>query len=134
MVNQMPKNKKRGPCKPHGMNLAQAKTAEKQARDDAIRAEAWTLFMVYRDNLLQQCMDAAFMAAADVFHMGTGRCVEFGNTALQYLQEIAQLVNVDFEDDKDLVYAREKIDRRLKQICGENFEPWEVRYGKVGKL
>lgn len=126
----MAKNKNRGPSKPHGMNLVQAKRAEKQARDDAIRAEAWTLFTVYRDSLLQQCMDASFMAAADVFHMGPGRCVEFGNTALKYLQEIAELVNGDFEDDKDLVYAQEKIDRRLKQICGENFEPWEVRYGK----
>ena len=125
------KSKRYHPGKPRGMNLAQAKTAEKQARNDAIRAEAWALFMLYRDDLLQQCMDAAFMAAADVFHMGPGRCVEFGNTALRYLQEIADLVNSDFEDDKDLVYAREKIDRRMEQICGDNFDPWEVRYGNV---
>lgn len=125
----MGKRKKRGPVKPHGMNLAQAKAYEKQVHNETVHAEAYALLQLQSDHLLQQVMDAAFMAANDVFHMGPGRCVEFGNTTLRYMREIAELINSDFDEDPDLVYSREKIDQKLHKICGENFEPWEVRYG-----
>lgn len=29
-----------------------------------------------------------------------------------------------------MVYTKETVDRRLRKICGEKFEPWEVRYQK----
>lgn len=68
------------------------------------------------------------MAANDLFGMGPGRCEAFGQRIIKYRDEIAKLINSDYEDDQELVYAREKIDRRLRQICGNKFEPWEVRY------
>lgn len=36
----------------------------------------------------------------------------------------------DQMDDPEFVYTKARVDRRLKEICGENFEPWEVRYGQ----
>ena len=76
----------------------------------------------------QEVVDSAFMAASDVFQMGPGRCEAFGQKIIEYRDEIAKLINSDYEDDQELVYAKAKIDQRLKQICGDKFEPWEVRY------
>lgn len=74
----------------------------------------------------QMCIDAAFMAAADKFHMGTTRCEAFGQAMVDYLNEI---VNTMHDDTDDAQYAKAKIDERLHQICGDKFQPWEERYG-----
>lgn len=80
------------------------------------------------DMLQQKCVDAAFLAAADVFQMGPGRCERFGQAMMEYIHEIAQSMVQDAKDDPGMEYARETVDRRLRKICGEKFEPWEVRY------
>ena len=80
------------------------------------------------DMLQQMCVDAAFLAAADVFQMGPGRCERFGQAMMEYIHEIAQSMVQDAKDDPGMEYARETVDRRLRKICGEKFEPWEVRY------
>lgn len=90
------------------------------------------LFDKKMDMVMQLTYDSAFLAAADVFHMGPGRCEAFGTALKGYLTEIAAMMNDDQKGDMDYVYAREKVDQRLKQICGENFDPWEVRYGEKG--
>lgn len=77
----------------------------------------------------QMCIDATFMAANDVFQMGPGRCEAFGQAMVSYLHEMAVLMNEDGRVDKDMVYTCAKVDERLKKICGDKFEPWEVRYG-----
>ena len=80
------------------------------------------------DMLQQMCVDAAFLAAADVFQMGPGRCERVGQAMMEYIHEIAQSMVQDAKDDPGMEYARETVDRRLRKICGEKFEPWEVRY------
>ena len=80
------------------------------------------------DMLQQMCVDAAFLAAADVFQMGPGRCERCGQAMMEYIHEIAQSMVQDAKDDPGMEYARETVDRRLRKICGEKFEPWEVRY------
>ena len=80
------------------------------------------------DMLQQMCVDAAFLAAADVFQMGPGRCERFGQAMMEYIHEIAQSMVQDAKDDPGMEYARETVDRRLRKIRGEKFEPWEVRY------
>lgn len=127
----MPKNKKRGFSKPHGMNLAKAKAYEKEVRKQAVSAEGYAIFQNLSGILQQEIIDAAFMAANDMFHMGPGRCEEFGRLIIKYRDEITKLVNSDYEDDKELSFAKGKIDQRLQKICGEKFDPWEVRYGKT---
>ena len=80
------------------------------------------------DMLQQMCVDAAFLAAADVFQMGPGRCERFGQAMMEYIHEIAQSMVQDAKDDPGMEYARETVDRRLRKIWAEKFEPWEVRY------
>lgn len=83
---------------------------------------------------LQMATDAAVIAAAEVFGMGPVRCERFFKKIGECLNEISSVINADSLDDPSFIYAKERIDRRLKEICGEdNFEPWDVRYGK-GKI
>lgn len=86
------------------------------------------LFLEKMGTLQQMCIDSAFLAASDVFRMGPGRCEAFGAAMMGYLHEMARMMLDDAKDDPELAYAREKVDGRLRQICGEKFEPWEVRY------
>lgn len=46
------------------------------------------------------------------------------------VNDIGTMMFEDQQDDKEFVYTKARVDRRLKEICGENFEPWEVRYGQ----
>lgn len=67
--------------------------------------------------------DAAALAANEVFHMGPTRAAEFHAAYAKAYMEIVNAIN----DDSDLAFAR--LDRRLKQIFGDNFQPYNVRYG-----
>ena len=37
----------------------------------------------------------------------------------------------DAKDDKEMVYTKDTIDALLKDALGENFTPWEQRYGRL---
>lgn len=76
----------------------------------------------------QMCLDAAMIAANDVFKMGPTRCPDFAVAFSEALTEIAELTMEDQKDDKNLWYTKAKVDERLKQICGDHFQPWEERY------
>ncbi len=75
---------------------------------------------------IQMAKDAAFLAAAETFHMGPGRVPAFSAAFDQALHDIAAMT---VEDTKDMEYTKTKLDQRLRQICGEHFVPWEERYG-----
>ena len=78
---------------------------------------------------VQYVLDAAIFAASDVFCAGPKKAREFVSAFGEYLEEMSTAIQADARDDKDIVYAREIIDRRLLQIVGEeNFDPWPVRY------
>lgn len=94
----------------------------------AAEARYRAAFLEKVDTLQQMCIDAAFLAAADVFQMGPGRCEAFGRAITGYLHEIVRMVLDDAKDDPELAYTREKVDGRLRKICGEKFESWEARY------
>lgn len=89
------------------------------------------LFRKKIDMAMQIVQDAAFLAAADVFQMGPGRCEAFGAAIRDYVNEIASTMCTDQEGDPEYVYTREKVDQRMRKICGDKFEPWEVRYGET---
>ena len=74
---------------------------------------------------VQMCKDAAMIAANEALGMGEGRCVAFSQAFDNALNEI---VHTCLEDTPDIEYTKEVIDRQLKAICGENFQPWESRY------
>lgn len=79
---------------------------------------------------LQIAQDAAMIAANEVLQMGPGRAKEFALAFTEAVNDIGVMMFEDQQDDKEFVYTKARVDRRLKEICGENFEPWEVRYGQ----
>ena len=42
--------------------------------------------------------------------------------------EYAEMTIQDAKTDKEIWYAKEKLDARLREICGEHFAPWDERY------
>ena len=80
------------------------------------------------DVALQMGLDAAMIAANEVLSLGKGRAGAFGKAYITAMNEMSQLF-VD-DDDPDVEYARDVIDRRIKSIVGEeNFREWDERYG-----
>lgn len=79
---------------------------------------------------LQIAQDAAMIAANEVLQMGPGRAKEFAAEMRDVVNEIADVMLKDQKDDEKFAYTRGVVDRRLKKICGENFVPWEERYGQ----
>lgn len=76
----------------------------------------------------QMCLDAAMIAANEVFNMGPTRCDDFACAFIEALNEIAHMTVQDAKTDKELWYTKDKVDKRLKKICGDKFQPWEKRY------
>lgn len=122
-------SKRNRPSKPNGMNLAQARTHDKAVFDALVNAKAQELYNKKVNHLQQMFVDGAFIAANKVLHMGPGRCEQFGTEMIASINELAALVVNDAKDDENFEYAKAAIDRELKRICGDNFDPWEVRYG-----
>lgn len=79
---------------------------------------------------LQIAQDAAMIAANEVLQMGPGRAPDFASKMREVVNEIADVMLADQKDDEKFAYTRGVVDRRLKKICGENFVPWEGRYGQ----
>lgn len=63
----------------------------------------------------------------EVFNLGPSRVDRFCKTFSDALTELAEMT---VSDTKDMEYTKAKLDDRLKKICGDSFQPWEVRYGK----
>lgn len=80
-----------------------------------------------RQTHTQMCLDAAMIAANDVFNMGESRCMAFAQAFTENLMKIATTA---LEDTGDLEYTKAKVDGRLQQICGKHFSPWAERYGE----
>lgn len=79
---------------------------------------------------LQMAKDAADIAASEMFSLGEGRAEKWTKTFSRVLQEMMQMVYDDGSNDPEIVYAKTKIDARLKEIYGKHFQPWSVRYGE----
>lgn len=79
---------------------------------------------------LQLAQDAAMTAANEVLQLGPGRAEEFALAFTEAVNDIGTMMFEDQQDDKEFVYTKARVDRRLKEICGENFQPWEERYGQ----
>ena len=105
---------------------------KKNALIAQIEAKYEAKFRMRVDMLLQMGQDAAMMAAHDTpsINMGPGRAKEFCLNYIEAMNQMAQLVVDDAKSDKEIVYAKAKIDEKIKSIVGEeNFVPWDGRYG-----
>lgn len=79
---------------------------------------------------LQQSQDAALMAIDDVFDVNEYSAEKFVNAHIHYVNKIAHMAVVEDADDKEMVWTKATVDRRLLQIVGEkNFVPWDERIG-----
>lgn len=79
--------------------------------------------------LMQMGQDAATIAASDTLKLGPGRAEAFCAAYRVTMNEIARMAFEDQQDDAEFIYAKSKVDERLKRICGDKFAPWEERYG-----
>lgn len=79
---------------------------------------------------MQQQEDAALMAIDDVFDVNEYSAEKFRIALIDYVNKIAHMAVVEDADDKEMVWTKATVDRRLLQIVGEkNFVPWEKRMG-----
>ena len=77
---------------------------------------------------LQQCSDAALMAADDTFDVNAYSAEKFNKAHIEYMNKISNMA-VNEDEDPELVWTKATVDRRLLQIVGEdNFVPWDERY------
>lgn len=98
-----------------------------------IEAKYDARFRARMDMLLQMGQDAAIMAAHDTLGMGPGRAGNFLQAYIEAMNEMARMIVDDQQDDKEFIYAKAKIDGKIKAIVGEkNFIPWEERHGVRG--
>ena len=73
----------------------------------------------------QMMIDVAMIALNKEFGFGADRLKRFAQATLGIYEEFADLWNTDTQDTE---YSRAVLDAKLKQIFGEDFDPWEVRY------
>ena len=79
---------------------------------------------------MQMAKDVADIEASEVFGLGEGRALRWTQVYSEILNDMMEMVVRDGKDDPEFIYAKTKIDERLKQINGKHFQPWEVRYGE----
>lgn len=116
----MSKKKHNKAVKRHGQNYADV-LKEKQQNQSTMYAEIRS----------QIDFDAACIAANEVFHMGPGRAKAFAKAMMEAAHEIGNMFIEDSKGDVTLEYSKTKLDERLLKIVGkENFEPYEIRYGR----
>lgn len=78
---------------------------------------------------IQQCVDMMMIAANEEYGLGPERLNRLEKTFYSVFKEYAEMTIEDAKDDKAIEYTKSKLDRKLEQICGEYFKPWEERYG-----
>jgi hypothetical protein len=75
----------------------------------------------------QVIMDCMAIALNDVCGFGAKRIKEDMDAVAENYCEYADMINADTADQE---YSWATLDRKLQQICGEYFVPWEERYGQ----
>lgn len=106
--------------------------AKYQAEYEVKLAIAKANYLKQLDMALQQCADAALMAADDVFDVNAYSAEKFHKAHIEYMNKIAHMVVVE-DEDPEMEWTKATVDRRLLQIVGEdNFVPWDKRYKAEG--
>lgn len=77
---------------------------------------------------VRQSMDMACIALNEAFGFGEDRLRKFADAYSVTWRDYAHLVVDDAQDDKDAEYSIEKIEQKLKEICGKYYVPREKRY------
>lgn len=78
---------------------------------------------------IQQCVDMMMIAANEEYGLGADRLQRLEETFYEVFKEYARMTLEDAKDDRTIEFTKDKLDRKLRQIMGEHFVPWEERYG-----
>lgn len=107
-----------------------AKIEEKYQREYEAKLQiARAEFNVMLGMALQQCADAALMAADDTFDVNEYSADKFHTAHIGYMNEISHMAVVVDKDDKEMQWTKATVDKRLLQIVGKDkFVPWNERY------
>lgn len=114
-------------------NTLLAQIEERYRRAYEIRLEEERKnFLIKLQIGLQQCADAAIMAADDVFDVNAYSAEKFHVSHIEFMNKIAHMAVVEDADDPDMWWTKDTVDQKLLQIVGkDNFLPWEERYGFI---
>ena len=100
--------------------------AKQQAKKEYENRLRWFISKQF----LEDCM---IIAINRVFHRKGAIMEEVRKEYQNIYDELAWMLFVDGEDDEELWYTQEKVDKQLREIMGEeNFKPWAVRYDYSG--
>lgn len=79
---------------------------------------------------LQQSLDMAQISLNREFHFGPKYNARFKSSMVRTFQEFCKLCRSDAKDDLELAVTKAKIDGALRIACGDDIEPFEVRYAE----
>lgn len=82
-------------------------------------------FMTGQHFTRQLCMDNATIVLNREFGFGAERIRRFNDAMVKAYGDYADIWN---GDTADVEYAKNTMDRALRQIWGDQFQPWDERY------
>ena len=91
---------------------------------------------IHRRFAIQFCMDGVAIGLNEHLGLEGQQLVDCLHVIGDHIMKIAHLTTDDAKDDKEIVYTKETVDRRLKEILpADAFSPWEERMSEaVGGL
>lgn len=99
--------------------------AKKNALVDRMQQIRRETFLTTQHFTRQLCLDQASIVLNRDFGFGAERLMRFNAAMVEMYGEYADIWNTD---TSDVEYSKTKMDMALKQIYGDLFVPWEVRY------
>lgn len=82
---------------------------------------------IMRKFTLQHALDISMIALHDEFQFGPKYEARFEDAFRRTIMEYAEMCVSDGEDDPEIVYTKEKVDRALRAACGDII-PFDERY------
>ena len=82
----------------------------------------------------QMNRDYAVIALNRHFGFGEKRAAEFLKTFTDVQVEYSRMMLKDHKDDKHFCYTKGKLDGELKEILGDYFVPFEMRYPNEARI
>ena len=96
--------------------------AQKEIRQLRINVE------IMKGFTLQQSLDIALLTLHNDFGFGPDRNARFEEAFRKTFLEYAQMCVEDGQDDPDIDYTKEKLDRALRAACGDGILSFDERY------
>lgn len=80
---------------------------------------------------LRQALDMALIALNEEFNFGPERNQRFEAAFWDVFMDYARMCVSDGADDPEIVYTKEKLDKRLRLAAGEGYPAFDERYDEM---